>query len=112
MIVIFAMVVASCEKGDFHLFEKKHKDKICATVPTELVPRAVKDAFTAKYPDITINTWFKKDDEGYTALFTNNGVQTRTQFSNDGTFVNEEVDSNDGEHKDDSGCSCELNSED
>lgn len=104
------VLMASCEKKELNLFDKK--DKICATVSSENVPQEVRDAFAAKYPGITVTAWFNKDDVGYTALFTQNGSETLTQFDNSGNFVKEEIDASEGDHKDkskDSGCECELN---
>lgn len=114
---LLIITITACKKlENLNPFEKKHKDTPCATVNSESIPQAVKDAFNQKYSGISVTTWFNKDNTGYCALFTKNGIKTLAQFNNDGAFVKEETDNNqEGEHKDnnnDSGCSCELESGD
>lgn len=113
LIGLVVIIITSCHKMEnLNPFEKKHKDTPCATVSSEAVPQAVRDGFTHQYPGVNVTTWFNKDNNGYCAEFTQNGVKTLAQFSNDGMFVKEEADNNqEGEHHDnntDKGCSCEL----
>lgn len=113
LIGLFVMIITSCQKMEnLNPFEKKHKDKPCATVSSETVPQVVKDGFAKQYPNENVTTWFNKDNNGYCAEFTRNGVKNLAQFNNDGSFVKEDSDNNqDGEHQDsnnEKGCSCEL----
>ena len=105
---IAVIIFSACEKLDnMGLFDKK--EVLCPTVTAEGVNTSVKEAFILKYPGAVVTTWFNKDNTGYCAEFTQNGVKTLTQFNNDGTFVKEENSNQDDEHKDnDKGCSCEL----
>lgn len=104
-------ILSACEKGN--LFEKNKKDKPCAIVTPETMPSSVTTAFQKKYPGVTVEKWFNKDNTGYCALFTLNGKKTLTQFNNDGGFVREETEvEQQGNHQDgnnnDSGCECET----
>jgi len=111
IILIGLTTFTSCEKGN--LFDKNKKDKPCAVVSVETMPSSVTTAFQTKYPGITVEKWFNKDNTGYCALFTLNGKKTLSQFNNDGGFVKEESEvEQQGNHQDgnnsDSGCECEI----
>ena len=118
LLTLMAISLASCEKFDIkHPFKKENKEKPCAIVSRESLSAEILAAFKAKYPTATGETWFNKDNTGFCASFTVNGNKTLSLFSNDGSFVKEEVDSNqEGDHQDnnndDKGCSCEIESED
>ena len=102
------ILFTACEKLDLNPFEKK--EVLCTTVNAENVQAEVKNAFSIKYPGAIVTTWFNKDNIGYTAVFTQNGIQTLSQFNNDGTFVKEFAGDDDDDSK--KGCECELESED
>ena len=106
------VIITSCQK----IKEKMHKDIPCATVNSETVPQTVKDSFTRQYPGTNVNTWFNKDNNGYSALFTQNGTLIIAQFNNDGVLIKEGAESNqNGDHQDnndDKGCSCEVEDKD
>lgn len=110
---LLVMTITACQKlENLNPFKKEHQDKPCAIVNSEAVPQSVNDAFNIKYQGVNVTTWFNKDGIGFCALFTQNGMQTIAQFSNDGIFVKEEAGNNqEGEHNDNNeskGCSCEL----
>jgi len=114
ILAAFAITIASCEKmQQLNIFDK-HKDKEqtpCPVVVSENLPSAVLTAFAEKYPGATVTTWFNKDNTGYCAVFTNNGVETKALFNNDGTFSKEEIETHQkGKHieEDETGCECEL----
>ncbi|MFM2225635.1 MAG: putative beta-lactamase-inhibitor-like, PepSY-like [Bacteroidota bacterium] len=103
---------ASCQKiKDLNPFDKKDKaETLCPVVIAEQVPSAVTTAFAAKYPAATAITWFNKDNTGFCAAFTNNGIEAKALFDNAGNFVSEEVKGNhqDGQQHNESGCECEI----
>ena len=111
LIGLVALVFAAC-----HKMERGHEDTPCPVVSTESVPKNVKEAFTTKYPGAIVSTWFNKDNNGFTAMFTQNGNETYAQFNNDGAFINEDnYDNQQREHhgnkhdnEDDEGCSCDT----
>ncbi|MCW3106427.1 MAG: hypothetical protein JWQ09_933 [Segetibacter sp.] len=75
----------------------------------------------AKYPATTVTTWFNKDSVAFSAFFTISGVEKLTQFANDGTFIKEEIETNQEAEDSDStttagkttstGCECEIHHE-
>lgn len=116
-IILSAVIIASltsCEKWE--LLDKDKKDVPCQIVSSESIPSAVSSAFQTKYQGATVETWFNKDNTGYCALFTLNGVKTLSQFDNNGNFVKEETEvEQEGEYEDnenDTGCECEIENED
>ncbi len=51
------------------------------------MPAIVKDTFVEKYPKITENNWYNKDNIGYNVSFQLNNIKTMARFKNDGTFI-------------------------
>src|SRR6478609_30481 len=89
----------------------------CPTISQALVPAIVQTAFSTKYPADTVITWFRKDSIGYCAYFIKQPAQkTLAEFSNDGSFVMQEIDTNQnvnyedsaGQTKGSSGCECDI----
>lgn len=117
MVAAIALSIASCEKMQHLNPFDKHKEQeqaSCPVVTSENVPAAVTTAFAEKYAGATVTTWFNKDNTGYCASFTNNGVETKALFNNDGTFAKEETETHQkGKHneEDETGCECELEGE-
>ena len=104
-VLIAGVLFISCEKDG--LFG--HKDKSCPEVSISALPAAVKTAFEKQYPATTASVWFNKDNKAYVAKFSKNGVETLARFSNDGTFENEQMEDQQGDHQDnDEGCECET----
>lgn len=113
--LFFALVVCltSCEKvKNIELFDKKEKK--CATVSSENLPRELVNNFNQKYKGASEINWFDKDGKSYVAVFTFNGKETTSTFERGGNFVKEEVDGDDEENDDDNdkGCSCDNEEED
>lgn len=114
LIAVTAIFFASCEKLDF--LDKK--DKPCPVVAQDGVPTAVVSAFQTKHPGVTVKTWFNKDNNGFAAMFDNNGKDALDFFDNSGNFQKEEMDGDNekGDHQngnhhdkdDDKGCDCET----
>lgn len=105
-ILAIATIVISCEK------ENEHKN-LCLVISEKAVPSSVSSAFQEKYSNVVVEKWFNKDNNGYCALFTFNGKETKALFSNFGNFQKEEVDQK-GEHEDndDNGCKCDIENKD
>ena len=107
----------------FFACEKKEKDKaenICPTVAASAVPKAVKDSFTMRYPGTNVTTWFNKDSVAFCAYFiTAANVEKMAQFANSGSFIKEEIETQqEGQHEDSiatvgkvNGCECEVHKE-
>lgn len=94
VILIFsAAILVSCQKADMEGNESGDMETMntCAVVSNDAVPNVVQDAFTAKYPQNKAEKWYNKDNNGFSALFTQNGSKTVAQFDNDGTFRTEIV---------------------
>ena len=105
------MAFTSCEK------EREDDDNPCSVVDASLVPQMVRDSFAVKYPALSVTKWFNKDNIGFCAFFsTSTSTKKLAQFANDGSFVKEEVESDDqGDHKDNvvagkvaTECECEV----
>lgn len=104
-------VGVSCDKDDDDV------QKLCPEVSRTEVPVEVLNAFDAKYPNTNVEKWFKKDDGAHCALITLNNVKTLTEFKDNGTFVEEEIENeNDDddeedqeEDDDDDDCECAFN---
>ena len=118
-----ACILAIVARTDFLSCKKEGKEKaenLCPVVDASAVPQVVKDAFVAKYPATTVTTWFNKDSVAFCAFFTISGVEKLTQFANDGTFIKEEIETNQEAEDSDStatagkvstGCECEIHHE-
>ena len=95
------MIVVSCEKDN---------ENLCPVVSAKDVPSSVISTFQGKYPNTIAETWFNKDNQGYCAVFTFNGKETKALFDNNGNFQKEEIDQ-EGDHEDDdddNGCKCDT----
>jgi len=72
--------------------DKEHDEEFpCIVVSMDQVPAIVKDTFVGKYPKITENNWYNKDNIGYNVSFQLNNIKTMASFKNDGTFIAEIV---------------------
>ena len=105
MLTVLAIAFASCEK-------KEGIKKSCPIVAADGLPKVVSSAFQAKYPTASVQKWFNKDNKGYCALVTINGIKKLIQFDNGGNFIKEETDiQQQGEHQDnedDNECECDT----
>ena len=128
-IITFAVcltIMASCSNfPDLNPFDSNKEDtpNLCPTVNADAVPATVTSAFRELYPGMTVTTWFNKDNTGYCALFTDNGVQKLVRINNDGTFVSEELtgdqqqggdfqdNNSDSSNNSDTGCECDTESD-
>lgn len=115
IIILSALIITgltSCEKQEF--FSRDKKDIPCPIVSSEAIPSAVSAALQTKYQAVTVETWFNKDDTGYCAMFTRNGVKTLVQFDNNGNFIKEqtEIEQENEDNDKDTGCECEVEDED
>ena len=98
-----ATLIIACEKKDIK--------NICPVVSEKALPVSVSSAFQQKYPNVVVEKWFNKDNNGYCAIFKSNGKDTKVLFDNVGNFQKEEVDDNgNSNHHDDNdnGCECEI----
>ncbi len=109
--VIFSISFSSCKK------EGKEAKNLCPVVAASAVPQVVKNSFAVKYPATIVTTWFYKDSSSYCALFTISSVQKLAQFASNGTFIQEEIETDqEGQHQDSTGtggktttgCECET----
>ena len=108
IIVLGISLFTACEKRD------RHHKKSCATVNSGAVPSQVTSGFKTKYPGVTVEKWYNKNNNGYAAQFTSNGKKTITSFNNNGVIVNENSNNNQqGYHQDndndndsDKDCNC------
>jgi hypothetical protein len=89
ILILAAAALASCQKPGMEESENEETANACTVVTNEAVPAVVQDAFLAKYPQNAAEKWFNKDDQGFSALFTQNGSRTVAQFDNDGAFRTE-----------------------
>ena len=92
-LAVAMLFVAGCQNFDLNPFDSNKEDtpNPCPTVSADAVPAAVTSAFQELYPQVTVTTWFNKDNTGYCALFTDHSIKKLVRISNDGTFVNEEL---------------------
>ena len=101
LIIITISFLTSCKK-------ETEKESKCPVLDPKLIPTAVSNTFSEKYPKQAVFTWFKKDKKGYAAYFLNNGIQTLSLFSNEAGFLKEEIKGQrqqNGNHEDDGeGC--------
>ena len=91
--------------------EKEHEREFpCPVVMADQVPSIVKESFGLKYPKITIDNWYNKDNTGYYASFQLNNIKTLASFKNDGTFIAEKAQVQTGQHNEhENDCGCEVN---
>lgn len=110
--LVSATIFFSCKKEG-----KEAPENLCPVVAESAVPQAVRDSFKSRYPSTVVITWFNKDGVAFCASFLSSGVDKLAQFSNDGSFVKEELESHqEGEHEDSTatggkingGCECET----
>lgn len=111
---IFVAAFFSCSKKE----SNEPDTVICPTISKDAVPVVVTMAFQNKYPSDSVITWFSKDSIGYCAYFIQApSMQKLAEFSNTGTFIQEEIDlNNDGNFEDSTGispkgstgCECEI----
>lgn len=103
-LLLFAFIAisfASCEKED--------PENLCPVVDKGALPKVVTSAFETKYPNVTVEKWFNKDNKGYYALAHINGLKTLVQYDKEGNFINEDVrDQGDDNQDDDDGCECDT----
>ena len=99
--------------------ETDRSENKCPSIPETAVPQIVKDSFTARYPLVSVNTWFQKDSIGYCAyIILPVNQKTLAEFSQTGSFIMAEAYLNqDGNFEDSSGhsvtkdpgiCVCEI----
>lgn len=108
LLIIALSFLTACEK-------EKEKELPCPVIDVKFIPSSVTGSFSGKYPKQEVIKWFNKDNKGYGAYLLNNGVKTLALFSNDGSFIREEVKGQHherGQHDDDDddedGCDCEI----
>lgn len=70
---------------------KEKQDPACPTINVELVPAVVQDSLAARYPGVTVETWYKVDAVGFCAKFPQPPNTIFAHFGTDGTFQEEEV---------------------
>ena len=108
-------LLASCNKKENY----EPETLICPAINRNAVPVAVTAAFQNKYPSDSVDTWFRKDSIGYCAYFIQkDSVEKLAEFSNTGSFIQENIDyNNDGDFQDSTdhpstknttGCACEI----
>ncbi len=112
--IFIITILASCNKKDNH----EPETRICPAINRNAVPVVVIAAFQNKYPSDSVDTWFRKDSIGYCAYFIqNDSVEKLAEFSNTGSFIQENIDyDNDGDFEDSAslsthkitGCACEI----
>ena len=113
IIVAGAVLLFSCNKEG-----KDKEENLCPVVAASAVPQVVKDSFNVRYPSTTVTTWFNKDSVAYCAFFSVSGIEKLAQFTNNGTFIKEEIEMNREDEQEDStggkqtnGCECETGKE-
>lgn len=109
-LIIALSFLTACEKEN-----EKEKELPCPVVDAKLIPAAVANSFTVKYPNQVVIKWFNKDNKGYAAYLLNDGVKTLATFSTDGSFIKEELKGkhqedgdNEDDDDDDEGCDCDI----
>lgn len=81
------------------------------------VPAKVKESFNKKYPGVTGEKWFNKDNKAYAVSFKQNNITpTVAQFDNDGNFEqegdNQNGENNNNQEDNDKGCKCQISEDD
>jgi thioredoxin-related protein len=125
-ITIVFLFVAISTSVIFFSCKKEGKDKtenLCPVVAASAVPQVVKDSFTVRYPATVVIMWFNKDSANYCAYFkTISNVETLAEFVNDGSFINEQIETHNDNEAEDSiivngiktgkvSCECETHKE-
>ena len=120
MAIAAVLVLMACSK------ERNEKgENLCPVIAESVVPQVVKDSFLIRYPATAVTTWFYKDSSSYCALFTLSAVEKLAQFSPDGTFLEEIIETHqEGQFEDSTstttngvkgsmvtGCECEVHKE-
>ena len=112
LILVSATIFFSCKKE-----AKEAPENLCPVVVESAVPQAVRDSFKVRYTSTAVTTWFNKDGLAFCAAFLSSGVEKIAQFSNNGIFIKEEIETHQkGEHEDSTsgagkltgGCDCEI----
>ena len=113
--VSVAVIFFACNKEG-----KEQSEKLCPVVAASAVPQVVKDSFTVRYPTTNVIIWFNKDSVAFSAYFkTSANIEKLAEFANNGSFIKEEIETNQtGQHEDStgtagklsSGCECEIHS--
>ncbi|MFM9909231.1 MAG: hypothetical protein ACKVOW_07780 [Chitinophagaceae bacterium] len=116
--LFFTLIFISCKKDG-----KEKTENLCPVVAANAVPQAVKDSFAVRYPATVVITWFYKDSINYCAYFkTISNVETLAEFANDGSFINEKIETHNDNEAEDSvivngvktgkiSCECETHKE-
>lgn len=87
MAVIATVLIIACQKEGI-----EQSENYCPVMADGLIPQAVKDSFTVRYPVAMVITWFNKDSIALCAYFTTSyGTQMLAEFTNTGSFLKEEV---------------------
>ena len=112
-VIIATVTFFSCKK------EEDKSENLCPEIAASAVPQSVKDSFAVRYPTDVVKKWFNKDSVAFCAFFITSGVEKLAQFANNGTFIKEEIETEQhGEHQDSTsigksgaGCECEIHKE-
>ncbi len=80
------LFMSSCEKE----IAGKTKNN-CPIIDVSAVPNVVKDSFNARYPGMSVTTWFNKDNNSFCAYFVLDDGDKLAQFANDGNFITEQM---------------------
>ena len=103
LMLTLVLIISSCEK--------KEVENSCPVIAGKDLPVAVLESFSIKYPNTDVTTWFNKDNKGFSALITLNGVKKLVEFDTAGNFITEQTGKHQhGEHHDE-GCECETENE-
>ncbi|HWY10214.1 MAG TPA: hypothetical protein VN026_02760 [Bacteroidia bacterium] len=89
IIVLSVLFLVSCEKHGMR--DDDDDAKKCQAISNESVPASVQTSFKTKYPQNVAEKWFNKDDNGFTARFSQGGNKVLAQFDNSGNFKSENV---------------------
>lgn len=119
LVLSVASLFVACTKESKKDKNENEKENHCPVVSASAVPASVVSAFQTKYPGISVNTWFQKDNIGYCAYFIQPPNQKKlAEFTTAGVFVSEELDTDhDGNFEDSTGttgtksttaCECEI----
>ena len=112
-VIIATVIFFSCKK------EEDKSENLCPEVPASSVPQTVKDSFAVRYPTDVVKTWFNKESAAFCAFFITSGMEKLAQFADNGTFIKEEIETDQqGEYQDSTsigksgaGCECEIHEE-
>jgi hypothetical protein len=116
--VLSIILFVACNKES-----KEKSENTCPIVAASAVPQIVKDSFAARYPAVTVTTWFNKDSVAYCAYFMAASGNKLAEFANNGSFIKEEIEIHqEGQQEDTTGtanvgktpatgCECEIHKE-